>query len=254
MPGTIWRLGLWPQSLSTATDPSCLDMPIAVYEGNGNPLQYSCLENPMDRGAWQSTVYWVTKSRIWLSTWWSGLQSTADCNKQTSIGFVPPVGHFQDETSLDSPCWDSAPRERGGLSSKRSRSDSTHSGLVWSFLPPFLLLLFSSFCTSSLNIYVTHSYERQERDSLMGDTGSADRYFIKQGGEHTLEVYSGHAGTTTPSRAWCRQMRRVTESLPGSNEPYGNLLNCIHEISRYFPCKILGMQQWTRHCLVKLTC
>ena len=31
-------------------------------EGNGNPLQYSCLENPMDRGAWQATVYAVAKS------------------------------------------------------------------------------------------------------------------------------------------------------------------------------------------------
>ena len=30
-------------------------------EGNGNPLQYSCLENPMDRGAWQSTVHGVTR-------------------------------------------------------------------------------------------------------------------------------------------------------------------------------------------------
>ena len=30
-------------------------------EGNGNPLQYSYLENPMDRGAWQATVYKVTK-------------------------------------------------------------------------------------------------------------------------------------------------------------------------------------------------
>ena len=30
-------------------------------EGNGNPLQYSCLENPMDRGAWQATVYVVIK-------------------------------------------------------------------------------------------------------------------------------------------------------------------------------------------------
>ena len=30
-------------------------------EGNGNPLQYSCLENPMDRGAWQATVRGVTK-------------------------------------------------------------------------------------------------------------------------------------------------------------------------------------------------
>ena len=30
-------------------------------EGNGNPLQYSCLENPMDIGAWQSTVYGVAE-------------------------------------------------------------------------------------------------------------------------------------------------------------------------------------------------
>ena len=30
-------------------------------EGNGNPLQYYCLENPMDRGAWQATVHGVTK-------------------------------------------------------------------------------------------------------------------------------------------------------------------------------------------------
>ena len=32
-------------------------------EGNGNPLQYSCLENPMDGGAWQATVHGVAKSR-----------------------------------------------------------------------------------------------------------------------------------------------------------------------------------------------
>ena len=30
-------------------------------EGNGNPLQYSCMENPMDRGAWQATVHGVAK-------------------------------------------------------------------------------------------------------------------------------------------------------------------------------------------------
>ena len=33
---------------------------------NGNPLQYSCLENPMDRGAWRSTIHGVTKSRTRL--------------------------------------------------------------------------------------------------------------------------------------------------------------------------------------------
>ena len=31
-------------------------------EGNGNPLQYSCLENPMDRGAWRATVHGVAES------------------------------------------------------------------------------------------------------------------------------------------------------------------------------------------------
>ena len=35
-------------------------------EGNGNPLQYSCLENPMDRGAWQATVHGITKSQTVL--------------------------------------------------------------------------------------------------------------------------------------------------------------------------------------------
>ena len=36
-------------------------------EGNGNPLQYSCLENPMDGGAWEAAVHGVAKSRTRLS-------------------------------------------------------------------------------------------------------------------------------------------------------------------------------------------
>ena len=35
--------------------------------GNGNPLQYSCLEHSMDRGAWQATVHWVAKSQTQVS-------------------------------------------------------------------------------------------------------------------------------------------------------------------------------------------
>ena len=35
--------------------------------GHGNPLQYSCLENPMDRGAWRTTVHGVAKSQTRLS-------------------------------------------------------------------------------------------------------------------------------------------------------------------------------------------
>ena len=37
--------------------------------GNGNPLQYSCLENPMDRGTWWATVHGFAKSQTWLSNW-----------------------------------------------------------------------------------------------------------------------------------------------------------------------------------------
>ena len=36
-------------------------------EGNGNPLQYACLGNPMDRGAWRAIVHGVTKSQTRLS-------------------------------------------------------------------------------------------------------------------------------------------------------------------------------------------
>ena len=38
-------------------------------EGNGNPLQHSCLENLMDKGAWWATGAWVAKSRTWLRDW-----------------------------------------------------------------------------------------------------------------------------------------------------------------------------------------
>ena len=38
-------------------------------EGNGNPLQYSSLENPMDRGAWRATTHGVAESRTRLSAY-----------------------------------------------------------------------------------------------------------------------------------------------------------------------------------------
>ena len=51
----------WATSLSL----SC------IGEGNGNPLQCSCLENPMDRGAWGAAVHGITKSQTRLSDWHS---------------------------------------------------------------------------------------------------------------------------------------------------------------------------------------
>ena len=49
-------------------------------EGNGNPLQYSCLENPVDRGAWRATVYRVAKSQTRL--------------KDTSLPDAPPHQNY----------------------------------------------------------------------------------------------------------------------------------------------------------------
>ena len=55
---------------------------IYTGEGNGNPLQYSCLENPMDGGAWWATVHGVAKSQILLkrlSIHTHGLKQTLEC-------------------------------------------------------------------------------------------------------------------------------------------------------------------------------
>ena len=56
------------ESACNAGDPSLiLGSGRSLGEGNGNPLQYSCLENPMDSGAWWAAVHGVTKSWTRLS-------------------------------------------------------------------------------------------------------------------------------------------------------------------------------------------
>ena len=56
------------ESACNAEDPgSILGLGRSSGEGNGNPLQYSCLGNPMDRGAWWVTVHGATKSQTPLS-------------------------------------------------------------------------------------------------------------------------------------------------------------------------------------------
>ena len=54
--------------------------------GHGNPLQYSCLENPMDRGAWQATVHRVTKSQTQLKRLSSSSSSSIQCFPGSSAG------------------------------------------------------------------------------------------------------------------------------------------------------------------------
>jgi len=61
-----WLRGKW--SACQCRIPGVLVPGLGRYpgEGNGNPLQYSCLKNSMDRGAWWATVHSVTKSWTWL--------------------------------------------------------------------------------------------------------------------------------------------------------------------------------------------
>ena len=58
--------------------------------GNGNSLQYSCQENPMDRGAWRATVYGVTKSWTWLK----GLSMHASQLPVKSLASQPYLFHL----------------------------------------------------------------------------------------------------------------------------------------------------------------
>ena len=75
------------------------------WRGNGNPLWYSCLENPMDRGPWQTIVHWVlTKSQTWLK--WlraqhnisMGFPGSLDDRESTcnvrDLGSIPGSGRF----------------------------------------------------------------------------------------------------------------------------------------------------------------
>ena len=55
-------------------------------EGNGNPPQYYCLENPMDRGAWEATVHGVAKSQTQLSDRAIGLPLDEYCENINHLG------------------------------------------------------------------------------------------------------------------------------------------------------------------------
>ena len=63
----LWRLPWWLSDKESACDAgdsgSIPGLGRSSGEGNGYPLQYSCLENPMDRGAWWATVHGIAKGR-----------------------------------------------------------------------------------------------------------------------------------------------------------------------------------------------
>ena len=67
-------------------------------EGSGNPLQYACVENPMDKGAWQATVHVVTRIRHDLVTIFpGGLDGKASAYNAGDLGSVPGLGRSPGE-------------------------------------------------------------------------------------------------------------------------------------------------------------
>ena len=73
-PNPIWLVVGFPggldgkESACNARDPGLIPgLGGSSGEGNGHPLQYFCLENPMDRAAWQAIVHRVPKNWTWLS-------------------------------------------------------------------------------------------------------------------------------------------------------------------------------------------
>ena len=84
-----WIILLWSRDYST------------VYNRNDNPLQYSCLDNPMDKGAWRAIVHGVMKSQTQLKQ-----LSTHSTHTPTKINFKKGHGKQQRRDS-----WYVAPRE-----------------------------------------------------------------------------------------------------------------------------------------------
>ena len=64
LPGFSWWLSSKESTCNAGDTGLVLGLGISPGEGNGSPLLYSCLENPMDRGAWQATVLRVAKSQV----------------------------------------------------------------------------------------------------------------------------------------------------------------------------------------------
>ena len=105
---------------------------------NGNPLQYSCLENPMDKGAWWATVHRVTKS-------WTQLSAHIQCfnvqgrsqgfkdlkvNKKCSVAKNRnpfPEAHVKQNQHPELSCW----KDRGPWCGRGGSSLNSHSGTSW---------------------------------------------------------------------------------------------------------------------------
>ena len=75
----------WGRKESDTTEWLHFDFSLScIGEGNGNLLQYSCLENPRDGGAWWAAVYGVAQSQTWLK-WLSSSSSSSICSNSCPL-------------------------------------------------------------------------------------------------------------------------------------------------------------------------
>ena len=93
-PGRLQSMGRWESDMTERLHFHFSHSYIG--EGNGNPLQCSCLENPRDGGAWCAAIYGVAQSRTWL-TWLSSSSSSIQGIFLThgSNPHLPCVPHWQ---------------------------------------------------------------------------------------------------------------------------------------------------------------
>ena len=100
-------------------------------EGNGNPLQYSCLENPMDGGSWQSTVHGVTESLTWLSDFTFTFKYLSALESQV---LAEASGHVESYSALSLPngvLWASLVAQRSTCQCRRHGFDPWVGKIPW---------------------------------------------------------------------------------------------------------------------------
>ena len=113
-----------------------LSMHACIGEGNGNPLHYSCLENPRDGGAWWAAICGVTQSRTqlkWLSSSSSKEEQRGSLKKTK---FCPPLAFY---------------REYGFSSSSHKEGHSPRGWLPWKTCLSFLRAVCSKNFASLVN-------------------------------------------------------------------------------------------------------
>ena len=124
--------------------------------GNGNMLQYSCLENPMDRVAWQNTVHGVAKSWTWLK-WLSTRTHTHTHTREGLYVIVCFVLEQEVATHFIITAWEIPwTKESGGLQSMESQKRGAQD------LATELVLCFSNSWKSHFSFLSIHYSTRAE--------------------------------------------------------------------------------------------